>query len=418
MRHKLVALTLLTFIITSCTGHQSAIPNPPANGPQVRQNNTAPVQWRQFNCGGSCTSYPTIVAVGNNLWYTSYSGSSLLQINMTGGIKSFPLLSSLNPTGLTLGNDGKLYVGSAAQADIEVMTTTGTVTETAIPSGDFTSYIAGMTRGPDNNVWFAERAHVGRMTTTGIIKEFAYSDANTTNYYGSIATGPDGNLWVTEYNTDKLDKISTAGVQLAQYTLGCGPTGGIVSAAGFLWVDCGSSLAQVTPSGAGAGTVVLLYTGSGITQSGQAIAAGPDGNPWFGMGSNNTIGEFVVANNSFTFYFPPANFATDYAVTAGPDGNMWAIDSGGNVDVYILNVISASPASLTFATPASPTQNFVVTELGAAAWTATSNNTAIATVAQGVPANTFVVTPKAAGTTKIIVTDAKSNSFAVLVTVL
>lgn len=414
MHHRLVALTLLTFLIAGCSGHQSALPNAPDAGRQVRQTGGAPVQWRQFNCGGSCATYPNIVAVGNNLWYNSYYGSSLIEMTMTGATTSFLLLSSMNPTGLALGNDGKLYVGAAGLADIEVMTTTGTVSETAIPSGDFVSYYAGMALGPDNNVWFAERGHVGRMTTTGTIKEFAYSDANTTNYYGSVAAGPDGNLWVTEYNLGKVDKISTAGAQLAQYTLGCTPYGGIVSVAGSLWIDCGVDLAQVTTSG----TVTLLYDGSGITQSGKAIAVGPDGNPWFGMNSNNTVGEFSIANNSFTFYFPPSNFTADYAMTQGPDGNMWAIDSTGNVDVYILNVISATPANLTFTTPTSPTQNFVVTELGVASWTATSNHTTVATVAQGAPANTFTVTPKGVGITKVIVTDAKGNSFAVLVTVL
>jgi streptogramin lyase len=418
MRLKLVGLICVAFIAAGCGTHQSTLQGPPNSGPQVRQNNQAPVQWRQFSCGGTCTTYPTIIAVGNNLWYTSYSGTSLIRMTMTGGTTNFPLLSSMNPTGLTLGSDGKLYVGSGALAFIDVMTTTGSVTQKKIPSGDFVSYYGGMTLGSDKNVWFVERAHIGRMTTAGTITEFTYNDANTTNYYGAITLGPDSNLWVTEYNTQKIDKIDTTGTQIAQYSLGCTPQGGVVSAGGFLWVDCGASLAQVTATGPGAGTVNLLFTGSGITQSGTAIAVGPDGNPWFGMSSDNTVGEFNIANNSFTFYYPPSTFATDYAMTAGPDGNVWALDTSNNVNVYILNVISASPATLTFATPTSPTQSFVVTELGTAAWTATSNHTTIATVAPGVPANTFVVTPKGVGTTKIIVTDAKGNSFAVLVTVL
>jgi hypothetical protein len=187
-----------------------------------------------------------------------------------------------------------------------------------------------------------------------------------------------------------------------------------VSAGGFLWVNCGSNLAQVTTSG----TVTLLFTGFGLTQSGENLAVGPDGNPWFGLNSNFTIGEFNIANNSLTYYFPPTNFATDVALSAGPDGNVWAVDTNDEMNVYILNVISVAPSSLTFATPASPTQNIVVTQIGTAAWTAVSNNTAVATVAQGVPAHTFVVTPKGVGSTKIVVSDAKGNSFAVIVTVL
>jgi len=58
-----------------------------------------------------------------------------------------------------------------------------------------------------------------------------------------------------------------------------------------------------------------------------------------------------------------------------------------------------------------------VTESGTAAWTATSSNTGVATVAQGSPASHFTVTSVAAGSAKITVSDAVGNSFVVHVTV-
>lgn len=415
MRSKIIALAIFSFALLACS-HQTSLQ--PANltaHTLVRQTGSVPVQWRQFYCGNPyCTSYPNIVSVGGNLWYEDFAGSSLTEMNMTGGTSTFPLKNSMEPTALTVGSDGKLYAGSAVAAVIQVMTTAGSATQFTIPSGDDVAYYGSMTLGPDKNVWFAEKAHVGMITTGGTIKEFPYKDAASSNYYGAITAGPDGNLWVTEYSTGVVDKINTSGVQQAQYTLGCTPQGGIISAGGFVWINCGTDLAQVTT----AGVVTLYFNGLGINQSGNALAVGPDGNPWFALNNDSSIGEFNMKTNTFTFYFPPANYATDYTLTTGSDGNVWAVDSSSHVNVYILNVISVAPTSLSFATPTSAAQKVVVTQKGTTSWTAVSKNTAIATVAQGTPANTFTVTPKAKGVTKIVVSDAKGNSFAVTVNVL
>ena len=87
------------------------------------------------------------------------------------------------------------------------------------------------------------------------------------------------------------------------------------------------------------------------------------------------------------------------------------------MNVYILNVIAVTPSSLTFATPTSAAQNIVVSQVGTAAWSEFSQISAVATVAQGAPATTFIVKPKAVGSTKVVISDSKGNSFAVLVTV-
>src|SRR6516165_745181 len=198
MRFRVIPFVLLACTITGCSSsHQSALVTPPRNTPFVRQNGN-PVQWRQFSCGQPCGSYSNLVTVGGNMWFSSYSSGSLVQMTMKGTTTNFPLLSSMNPTALTVGSDGKLYAGAAGLANIDIMTTTGAVSQKPIPSGDLVSYYAGMTQGPDKNVWFVERGHIGRITTAGAIKEFAYADATATNYYGSITTGPDSNLWVTE----------------------------------------------------------------------------------------------------------------------------------------------------------------------------------------------------------------------------
>jgi streptogramin lyase len=269
-----------------------------------------------------------------------------------------------------------------------------------------------MTLGPDSNVWFTEYSHVGKITPGGTVTEYLYSDSTTNNYLGTIITGPDGNLWATEYFNSQVDKITPSNGHMTTFALGCNPTG-ITSAAGALYISCGSNLAQVTT----AGVVTLYYNGFGFAGSGNGITKGPDGNPWFCTGTGSTIGEFNATTGSMAFYYPPANYGTCNGINTGPDGNLWAVDSTAHsINVYILKVISVSPSTLTF-TGTGQNKTIVVTEPGTSAWTSTSSNTGIATVAQGSPASHFTVTSVAAGTAKIIVTDAVGNSYVVHVTV-
>jgi|SRR5579864_2867869 len=420
MRNKLLVLALTAFVVSGCGGQQS-LPTPGAGGalsptgmgvkPQVRQTGEVPVQWRRFHWGSIYGPYYPEIVTGSdgNLWFNDYSGAQLIRMTMTGSTTRFPT-ASFNPTSLTVGSDGKLYAGSPGLAAIDVMTTSGTVVQHPIPSGDVASY-DGLALGPDGNVWLAENKHVARITTAGVVTEYSYTSGDTSNSFGSVAAGPDGNVWATEYPTSKVDKIIPSTGVMTSFTLTCNPTG-IVSAAGALWVLCGGNLLQVTTAGA----VTTYYNAFSTPGSGENIAVGPDGNPWFTTNGGGLIGEFNPSNATMTFYYPPTNYSTDYALTAGPDGNVWTVDTSHTVDVYILNVISATPASMTFP-GTGQTQAFTVTEKGTSAWTATSNNTAVATVAQGSPASKFNVTSVAAGTAKVIVTDAKGNSFVVHVTV-
>ena len=421
MRNKLLVLAFSALIASGCSSHQ-AVPSQGGAGPTtqgkgidpyIRQTGEQPAQWRRFNWGGvNAPYYPTIVA-GNdgNMWYTDYSDTQIIRMNMSGGTKRIAL-PSYNPTALTVGSDHKFYMGDVNLAAIEIATTGGSVSQNAIPSGDRVSY-DGMALGPDGNVWFTENSHVGRIKTTGSIAEFAYSDGNISNTFGDITAGPDGNIWATEYNTSTIDKVTPTGAMTA-FALGCNPTR-IVSAAGSLWVSCTTNnIVQVSTSG----TVVnQFYNGFGFSGSGNFMTIGGDKNPWFGTATGNIIGTFNPTNNSLTYYYPPINYGTTNSIALGPDGNMWTVDSSSKaIDIYIINVIAVNPPTLNF-TGNGVTKTVVVTEKGTSSWTAASKNTGVATVAQGSPASNFKVTSVASGTTKIIISDAIGNSFAVLVTV-
>ena len=58
---------------------------------------------------------------------------------------------------------------------------------------------AGITAGPDGNLWFTEYDgnRIGRITTSGFITEFSAGISAGARPLG-ITTGPDHNLWFTE----------------------------------------------------------------------------------------------------------------------------------------------------------------------------------------------------------------------------
>ena len=69
---------------------------------------------------------------------------------------------------------------------------------------------SGIALGPDGALWFAETEadKIGRMTTTGRITEFALPpDPSGPNLPGEIVAGPDGAMWFTESGVNKIGRI-------------------------------------------------------------------------------------------------------------------------------------------------------------------------------------------------------------------
>ena len=159
MRDKLLVLAISALVIAGCSSHQSL---PAANGtsaisqghhsvgPDVRQTGENPVQWRRFFWGSvSSPFYPTIIAASDgNLWFDDYSGTQLIRMNMTGGVKRFPL-AAFNPTSFVQGHDGKFYLGDANIGTLDILTSMGVETKITIPSGENTALIpSGCSRWP------------------------------------------------------------------------------------------------------------------------------------------------------------------------------------------------------------------------------------------------------------------------------
>jgi len=69
---------------------------------------------------------------------------------------------------------------------------------------------AGITAGPDGNVWFTEYRipgnKIGRITTSGTITEFPLPTPGSKPQ--GIALGPDGAIWFTEQGVDRIGRLS------------------------------------------------------------------------------------------------------------------------------------------------------------------------------------------------------------------
>jgi hypothetical protein len=74
--------------------------------------------------------------------------------------------------------------------------------EFVLPTADSQPY--GITAGPDGNLWFTEQGsdRIGRITPAGMIAEFLLPNAKSGPI--GITTLPDGSLWFTEINANKI----------------------------------------------------------------------------------------------------------------------------------------------------------------------------------------------------------------------
>lgn len=98
-------------------------------------------------------------------------------------------------TGITTGPDGALWFAEYVGGRVGRITTTGAVTEYAIPSAD--AHGSSITTGPDGALWFAEGCsdRVGRITTTGLMREYP---VRSLHCIADITAGPDGALWLPD----------------------------------------------------------------------------------------------------------------------------------------------------------------------------------------------------------------------------
>ena len=154
-----------------------------------------------------------------------------------------------------------------------------------------------------------------------------------------ITTGPDGNLWFTEFNGNRIGRITPTGrVTLfplpppyeepnglpTPFTMPIGITAG---RDGNLWFTTNNGIGRITPKGTFTGFYPLPLPNSAPAK----ITTGLDGNLWFTEQGTDTIGRITLSGSLTEFPLPTAN--TDpWGITAGPDGNLWFTERGRDIE--------------------------------------------------------------------------------------
>lgn len=389
--------------------------------PLVYQRGVVPVNWVRFAPKTTSGKYQSIALASDMaLWFTDPADAKIIRIANNGLTKAYPIKppQGVGDFQLAAGADGKTYV--TAGSYIAQVATGGTTKYYAVPTGE-TAGSNGIVNGPDGNVWFLESKHVAKITPAGVVTEYAFKTSiDISTFHNGITVGSDGNLWFGE-GDHIIGTIVPGTGAITEYDVHaqglplCDPggIGGLTLASDKnVWFDCSGNFGIITKAGAAS----LVSNAWGMSLGAQDVASGPDRQVWFVGGQNGVIGEIDPLTLALTAYIPPVQTDAPLNFALGHDGNWWTTTQTGHIDVYVLKVLSVSPSSIAF-TGKGQNKNLTVAEAGVTAWTASSTQPSVATVAPGTASNVFVVTSVGSGKCVVIVQDSIGNSFQVKVTV-
>ena len=193
------------------------------------------------------------------------------------------------------------------------------ITEFALPNANSVPY--GIAKGPDGNMWFAEKNghRIGRIDAGGRIAEFALPRGGDPV---AIAAGPDGNMWFTENTADRIGRIGMDG-KIAEFALKAGSKPVDITAGpdGALWfTEFVNKIGRIDTSGK-VETIDLSYgcAPNGITSDGR--------NVWFTQSGCDAIGRMDVRTRHVAWLKRPYGSAPA-AIAPGLDGNVWFSENG------------------------------------------------------------------------------------------
>lgn len=287
----------------------------------------------EFSTGISPNSGPYGITTGpdGNLWFTERIGDRVARITPGGAVTEFSMgISGANAHDIAAGPDGNLWFTDFGHGRVDRMTTAGVVTEFDVTGGSALVVPVGIASGPDGNLWYAIAGErdVGKITPAG---GFTHYSTGITGSPGDIAAGPDGNLWFTEPGSHRVGRITPAG-SVNEFTTGISPGSELEDIAlggdGNLWFAGGGSsgfrIGRITPTG----TITEFKTG--ISAGTHGITAGPDGNLWFTVPTEDRIGRITPggAVTEFSAGITPGSGLR--SIVAGPDGNLWFTEQDGN----------------------------------------------------------------------------------------
>jgi streptogramin lyase len=261
-----------------------------------------------------------------------------------------------------------------------------TVAPSPAPPGT-TCQPAGITTGPDANVWFTEENgdKIGRITPGGAITEFPLpSGSHPTEI--TPAPPPEQALYFTESGTNSIGRITTAGA-ITRRSVGGSPDGITTGPDGNLWFTepTQNRIGRIPPV---SGT--HTYFSGGLSEPGD-ITAGPDGRLWFTQsaagGPGGRIGAITPGSSTFSHFPSPSGGLSDPSGITSSAGAIWFTEAGAGTvrRVDTAGVIGAP-------IPVGPAPSAIATGADAALWFTEEGAGKIGRVtASGVLTNEFPV---------------------------
>ena len=302
--------------------------SPIAYGYQWSDCNSEATECRPILGATNANYTPTTGDLGHtlNASVTATNGGGSVQVasSVSGEVKTieiseYSLPKFSDPTGITVGPDGNLWVAEAA-ATVSKITTSGEITSYNL-SSSFTcpNYIIA---GPESDLWFTDRCRsvIGKITTSGTATSYKISEGLGLAMQ-EIAVGSDGNLWFTIEEKNKLGKFTPSGV-LTEYSLSSksSPHGITLGPDGNLWFTEAekAEIGKITTSG-----TITEYSLPKESYP-QGITAGPEKENalWFTVGNNDSRVGKITTSGTITEY-PLPEYSNPRGIAVGPDGNLW-----------------------------------------------------------------------------------------------
>ena len=222
------------------------------------------------------------------------------------------------------------------------------ITEYPVPTAG--GFPQGATLGSDGNVWFTEfnADKIAKITPAGKVTEYPIPTASSQPQ--GIAAGPGGNLWFTETAANQIGKI-TPGGKVTEYTIptaNSGPLGITAGPDGNLWFTefDANKIGRITASG-----VITTFKIPTANSGPLGITAGSDNNLWFTQSSSNQIGRITTSGTVTEF---GAAASQPYAIAPGPDHDLWYTQFGSLDEV--LTMTTAGKVVGSFLLPAAKTK--------------------------------------------------------------
>jgi virginiamycin B lyase len=157
-----------------------------------------------------CTfSYSITACPDGNLWFAPSFAEQLGVVSTNGVVSTSGALSSQKA--ITIRPDGNMPTAGLTSLRSFRASITNAGQYPATPS----AYdLPGITRGPDNNLWFLEQysnngPQVARISTRGVVPAFPLPTPNALPR--GIAAGPDGNIWFTENYANNVAVLVISG---------------------------------------------------------------------------------------------------------------------------------------------------------------------------------------------------------------